>query len=221
MHTSDLIKLKDEQGDYLTPFKGTGQLNEEVADYVIVYNDGTEERITIHERFQIGMFQQHWGENSILSVAHHKPKPKRAHHEQMAEHWGSSQTRVDVSDRGRWINWLWAWENPHPSKQVSGFRFEPKNITPIVVSAISAGKVTSNPLRWQARQKAIFTIPDNVQFDSKLSEEGLLSQVQLDLGQMISAQPRPLYSKEDWPKGYVNKLPEVSIYTCVKNGERW
>ncbi|MCK4855089.1 MAG: twin-arginine translocation signal domain-containing protein, partial [Bacteroidales bacterium] len=126
LHTSDLIELRDEQGDYKKPFMGTGQLNDEVADYVIVYSDGTEERSTIRERQHIGMFRQHWGENSILSVAHHKPKPLRAHHEQMTGVWGSSQTRVSASDRGDWINWLWAWKNPHPEKHISGFRFEPK-----------------------------------------------------------------------------------------------
>ncbi|MCK5463094.1 MAG: hypothetical protein KAI95_08755, partial [Bacteroidales bacterium] len=89
-------------------------------------------------------------------------------------------------------NWLWAWENPHPEKQISGFRFEPKNRTSIVISAISAGQVTSNPLRWQARQKAVFSIPEDGKFDPAMTGDGLLSQVQLDMGQIISALPRPL-----------------------------
>jgi len=210
LHTSDIIKLRDEHGDYKQPFKGTGQLNEEVADYVVVYADGTEERTTISERYQIGMFQQHWGENSILSVAHHKPNPLRAHHEQMTGGWGGSQTRVSASDRSGWINWLWAWENPHTEKQISGFRFEPNNKTSIVISAISAGQVTSNPLRWQARQKAIFAIPDDGKLDPELTGDGLLSQVQLDLGQVISALPRALYPNENWAQSYHNKLPDVS-----------
>ncbi len=212
LHTSDSINLKDEENNvYKQPFKGRGQLNEEVADYVIVYGDGTEERATVRERHQIGMFQQGWGENSILSVAHHKPKPLRAHHEQMTRGWGHSQTRVSAADRGPWINWLWAWENPHPAKQITGFRFEPKNKTSIVISAISSGQVTSNPLRWQAREKAIFAIPDDGILDPSLTGDGLLSQLQLDLGQIISASPRTLYSKEDWAQGYNNKLPEVSV----------
>jgi len=210
LHTSDFMEMRDEEGDYKNPFMGTGQLNDEVADYVIVYADGTEERSTIRERHHIGMCQQHWGENSIQSVAHHKPKPLRAHHEQMTGGWGTSQTRVSAADRGGWINWLWAWENPHPEKQISGFRFEPKNKTSIVISAISAGQVTANPLRWQARQKAIFSIPDDGKFDPAMTGDGLLSQVQLDLGQIISALPRPLYSNEDWVQSYNNKVPEAS-----------
>jgi hypothetical protein len=139
LHTSDFIELRDEQGAYKKPFMGRGQLNDEVADYVIVYADGTEDSSTIRERHHIGMCRQGWGENNILSVAHHKPKPLRAHHEQMTGGWGGSQTRVSASDRGGWINWLWAWENPHPEKQISGFRFEPKNKTSQV-----AGKAKSH-----------------------------------------------------------------------------
>ena len=210
LHTSDFMDLRDEQGEYKKPFMGTGRLNDEVADYVIVYADGTEEHSTIRERHHIGMCQQHWGENSIQSVAHHKPKPLRAHHEQMTGGWGTSQTRVSAKDRGEWINWLWAWENPHPEKQISGFRFEPKNRTSIVISAISAGQVTSNPLRWQARQKAVFYIPEDGKFDPAMTGDGLLSQIQLDMGQIISALPRPLYSNEDWAESYNNQLPEVS-----------
>jgi hypothetical protein len=211
LHTSDFIELKDKERDvYKQPFKGTGQLNEELADYFIVYADGTEEGTSILERNQIGMVQQHWGENSIQSVAHHKPQPLRAHHEQLTGDWGTSQTRASASDRSGWINWLWAWENPHPEKQISGFRFEPKNKTSIVISAISTGQVASNPLRWQARQKAVFSIPDEGKLEPELNGDGLLSQLQLDLGQIISALPRPLYAKEDWAESYNNKVPEAS-----------
>jgi hypothetical protein len=211
LHTSDLINLKDKDGKaYTLPFKGRGQLNEEVAEYIILYADGTEEPVRIRERYHIGMFQQSWGENSILSVAHHKPIPRRAHHEQMTRDWGNSQTRVSASDRGKWINWLWAWENPHPALEITGFRFKPVSKTPIVISAISAGKTGSNPLRWQSRQKAILSFPDNGKFDPDLTEDGLLSQVQLDLGQIISATPRFLYANDDWVSSYNNQLPEVS-----------
>jgi len=82
LHTSDSINLKEDGNDnFKQPFRGQGQLDVEVADYYIVYTDGTEASANIRERYQIGMFQQRWGENSIQSVAHHKPKPIRSHHE--------------------------------------------------------------------------------------------------------------------------------------------
>jgi len=211
LHTSDNINEEpDKESTQEHYFKGVGQLNEHIADYIIIYTDGSEERTEIRERHQIGMFRQIWGENNILSVAAHKPMPQRAHHEQMTWGWGSSQTRVNASDRGQWINWTWAWENPHPEKQISGFRFVPLKKVPIVISAVSSGMVTSNPFLWQARQKAVLNLHGSTKFDPALSEDGLLSQVQLDLGQVISASPLLLYPKEEWPESYNNKIPEIS-----------
>lgn len=210
LHTSDFIKMEDESGMLKKPFKGPGFLNEEVAQYFIVYSDGTEEMMSILERHQIGMFRQGWGENSIQSVAQHKPTPVRAHHEQMFQGWGGSQTRVNAADRSNWINWVWAWENPYPEKQIAGFRFESKISTPVIISAISYGNVSSNPLRWQSRQKAVLTLQGEDKFNPVLSEEGLLSQVQLDMGQVISATPKTLYPEGDWADSYNNKVPELS-----------
>ncbi|MEN8230909.1 MAG: CehA/McbA family metallohydrolase [Bacteroidota bacterium] len=226
LHTSDVIDLKEEgEGVYRQPFKGEGQLNEEIADYIIMYSDGTEAGATIRERHQIGMFQRGWGENSVQSLAHHKPIPLRQHHEQITSgiyheqvtvgRWGGSQTRVTSSDNFQWTNWLWAWENPHPDKIISGFRFEPNNKTSIVISAISAGMVRSNPLRWHSRQKAVFSIPDGQKFDPSLDRDGLLSQLQLDLGQVISAASRPLYPDKEWPESYNNQIPKISDHEVI------
>ena len=176
LHTSDFISNDS--------FKGVGQLNEHIADYTILYDDGSEELTAIRERHHIGMFRQIWGENNIQSVAAHKPMPQRAHHEQVTQEWGSSQTRVNAADRGQWINWLWAWENPHPEKQIIGFRFVPVKNVPVLISAISSGMISSNPFRWQTRQKTIFSLNGAGKFDTSLTDNGLLSQIQLDLGQV-------------------------------------
>jgi hypothetical protein len=211
LHTSDRMdQLKNKDGFYDTPFKGVGYLNEHVVDYVIIYEDNTEERVPVKQRHQIGMVQQQWGENCLQAVAHHKPAPTRQHHEQTTRNWGSSQTQVETFDRGEWINWLWAWENLHQQKKIVGFRFEPKNKMAIVLSAITAGRINSNPLRWLSRQKALFSLPEGVDFDATLSDDGLLSQIQLDLGQVISARPRFIYPDNKWAKTYNNMIPDMS-----------
>jgi len=211
LHTSDHYVLnQSEDGFYEKPFKGIGLLNEHIADYIILYEDGTELNLPVRQRYQIGVFQQIWGENCIESVAHHKPRSVRFHHEQTSEDWGWTQTKVTADDRGAWINWLWAWENPHPGKKITGFRFEPLNKTPIILSAITHGKVKSNPLRWQSRQKAKLTLPKGTDFKPELHAHGLLSQIQIDLGQVISAVPRLYYPNTVWEQSYNNKVPDIS-----------
>jgi hypothetical protein len=211
LHTTDVQQLEEDgNGFYERPFKGIGMLNEHIANYIILYEDGTEQTLPIRQRYQIGMFQQMWGENCVECVAHHKPRPVRFHHEQTNEDWGWTQTKVTADDRGNWINWVWAWENPYPDKRIKGFRFEPLNKMPIILSGITQGNVRTHPLKWNSRQKALLSMPEGTIFDPTLQEHGLLPQIQLDLGQVISAVPRTVYPNSTWEDSYNNKVPEIS-----------
>jgi hypothetical protein len=68
---------------------------------------------------------------------------------------------------GPWINWLWAWENPHPEKKLQGIRFEPQCGT-VIVSAVSRRRCHGeHPLRWQRRQKAVFFLPAGEDFQAR------------------------------------------------------
>ena len=69
-----------------------------------------------------GMLRAKRGENCFQAVTQDKPFPAQA------------GTRVVQPDRGEWINWLWAWQNPHPEKEIASLRFE--------LSAVSAGKAS-------------------------------------------------------------------------------
>jgi len=57
---------------------GTRATGRARADYVMLYQDGTQERAPIRRRRQIGAFQRRWGENCFEAVAHSKPRPVRA-----------------------------------------------------------------------------------------------------------------------------------------------
>jgi hypothetical protein len=209
MHTSDLLDPQKNPDGFISPMRGRGQLGQPAARYVIRYADGSEESAMIRRRFQIGTFQRNWGENCFEAVAHHKPHPFRAGQEQSHPDWGFSQTRATAADDSHWDNWLWAWENPHPERQVSAFRFEPGSHL-LVISAISGGDVAAMPLRWQSRAKACLRLPQGTTFLPNLDEHGLLKQIQLDLGQVISATPRLLYPNQNWPSTYNNQMPLVS-----------
>ncbi|MGC9468438.1 MAG: CehA/McbA family metallohydrolase [Anaerolineae bacterium] len=210
MHTADQKPMEGNEQGLITPMRGQGQLNEHVANYVMAYEDGTEMTAEIRRRHQIGAFQRIWGENCFQAVAHHKPYPLRAAHEQLQQSWGQTQTRVENPDAGPWVNWLWAWQNPNPAKRITGIRFEPVSGL-ILVFGISAGNVSTQPLRWRRRQKALLTLPEGETFRPELDDHGLLEQIQLDLGQVISAQPRLQYPDPVWRDTYNNQLPEPSL----------
>ncbi|MBN1670461.1 MAG: CehA/McbA family metallohydrolase [Kiritimatiellae bacterium] len=201
MHTSDIDPLRPDEAGLISPMPGEGRLAEHLADYVLCFQDGSEARARILRRHQIGMFTRSWGENCFQCVPHRKPKSFAAHHEQPAaptsRQWGHSQYRADSRDSGEWVNWLWAWENPCPRKTVVGFRFEPV-AGRILVSAVSAGNAAAQPLRWLSRRKAVLRLPRGTAFQRAREEDGSYRQVQLDMGQVISAAPRPLYPNARW-----------------------
>jgi hypothetical protein len=209
MHTSDQRPLDAGEGGLISPMRGVGQLGEHAATYVIVYADGTEEAIPIRRRQHLGAFQRIWGENCFEAVAHTKLRPQRAHHEQMTDDWGRSQTRVESADAGPWTNWLYAWENPHPERAIVGLRAEPSCGT-VVLCGLAAGEgLTAHPLRWERRRKGLLTLPEGTAFDPTLDAMGLLRQVRLDMGQVISATPQPVYPNDRWESTYNNQVPEV------------
>ena len=212
LHTSDVRQVETNPHGFISPMRGRGQLAEHAADYVILYADGSEARAAIRRRHQIGAFGRGWGENCFEAVAQHKVFALRTEHEQRHpdwSDWGGTQTRVTSADFGPWVNWLWAWENPYPEKVIVGLRFEPVAGL-VILSAVTAGNVQLLPLRWLPRRKACLTLPEGETFKPDLDEDGLLKQIKLDLGQVISATPRPVYPNETWPATRNNLLPEPS-----------
>jgi len=211
MHTSDVVTLgRNAQGFPVEPHGPFG-LCEPIASYIFRYSDGSEERVTIRRQHQIGMVRQSWGMQCFEAVSCRKPFPARPLSDQPRPGiaWGQAQTRVVQPDLLRWADWLWAWQNLHPERPLRGLRIEPKSGA-IVLSALTAGRVSSSPLRWESRKKAVLRLAEGEVFDPNLTGQGLLKHVQIDLGQVISAQQRALYPDKEWQSTYNNSAPRIS-----------
>ena len=211
MHTADVTGIDRNNGQFISPMRGSGELGVHVADYVLIYADGSQQRAEIRRRFQIGAMNRWWGENCFEAVADRKPAQHPSHSTEPVtlEFWGQRQTRAATDDLREWVNWLWAWENPHPRKAIVAIRFEPAGV-PVLISGLSVGKASSNPLRWETRQKAVLTLPKGKKFNPLLDELSQVRHIHLDMGQVISASPRTIYPNDSWGKSYNNKLPDVS-----------
>ncbi len=210
LHTSDVRPDPVNKDGFISPMHGIGKLGEHAADYVFVYEDGSEVRVPIRRRYEIGPVQRIWGENCAECVPHATAAPMKDLPEQGGTtRWGRRQSRVDWRDLSRWTNWLWAFRNSNSRKAVVAIRLEPV-CGIVVLSALSAGKARSHPLRWERRKKAVLRMPRNTAFDSVLDESGLYKQVQLDLGQVISVEPRFIYPNHCWPTTRQNLKPEES-----------
>jgi hypothetical protein len=214
LHTSDVRPLEANAAGLVSPMHGEGMLGELAATYVVRYADGSSASLPVRRRFQIGPVWRRWGVNCFEAVAAHKPHPLPANRERPGPEWGEAETRASAGDWARWQNWLWAWENPHPEVPIVGLRLEP-GIGVVVLAGLSAGDVSAHPLRWEARRKAILALPEGLAWQPTLDDDGLLAQVQIDLGQVISALPRPAYPQDGWADSYNNQLPEPSANELI------
>lgn len=206
LHTSDIRPSEPGPGGFISPARGEGRLGELAATYTVIYADGQELELPIKRRHHVGPVVRRWGENCFEAVAHHKPHPLRPPHEQDGPDWGHRQMRASPADESEWVGWLWAWQNPRPEAAISGLRLAPQSGV-VVVSGLAAGDATSLPLRWRPRQKALLTLPEGEPFAPTLDGHGLLAQIQLDLGQVISAAPQLIYPDDSWAESYNNQLP--------------
>jgi hypothetical protein len=75
MHTSDERPLARDASGFISPMQGEGQLNEHAADYVVLFEDGSQERVQIRRRHAIGAFHHRWGENCFQAVPATSPTP--------------------------------------------------------------------------------------------------------------------------------------------------
>jgi len=217
LHTSDRRKDKINKDGFISPMYGEGKLNEHAANYIVKYSDGSESKFPIKRRHQIGDVTHMWGEECFEAVASRKDHTIPSDHEQIIyssllkrriSGWGRSQTKVKVDDTSNFLTWLWAWENPFPKKKINSIVFEPVTGTSLIFG-ISAGRVSSFPLKWKQREKAILTLPKNQDFSSEMDEYGLLKQIKLDLGQIISAKVRHVYPNSSWEKTRPFLIPKI------------
>lgn len=210
MHTSDVCLPEANESGFVPAYKGLGALAEHCCDYVVLYGDGTEARTAIRRRHQISSYVM--GEFCVEAVGHAKPTPLPGGPSQriINDMWGTFQTHASPPGaRLRWTNYLWAWENPHPDRKISELRIEPLGGV-ILLFAASCGDLSTTPLQWQSRQKAALTLPEDEAFDPLIDNNGLLKQVQLDMGQVIFAKPRLIYPDDSWAETYNNQLPDAA-----------
>lgn len=193
LHSSDARPLGPNAHGFISPMRGEGQLGELACTYRVHYRSGAAVDIPIRRRFQVGSWTKRWGENCFEAVTCETPRTI-THPPQ--EPWGPAQTRVDPGDTGAFLAWLYAWENLRPEEPMESLECQAASGA-VVLFGVSAGSVTAHPLRWETRKKLVVRAADP-------------ADIQLDLGQVISARRRPLYPDERWEDSFNNELPGVS-----------
>ncbi len=192
-----------QSSDYLNPV--VTARGEHIADYVVVYKDGTEHRQSIRRRFEINQIQtrmqsgfssrQH---QAINSLPKREPYPDNA--------WGRWQTGVMVGDppiSGRTpasadkagrsnppSSWtIYALELPDTTKRIASLRIESTGAAAFAIGGITMFRGKENPLRHEPLE--------TLQIDSKGKSVDDI-ELLVDLGVIARQQDIQNFDSEAW-----------------------
>jgi hypothetical protein len=193
---------------------------EHLADYVVVFEDGSEHRQTIRRRFEISQAQSRM-QSGFASRQHQglSSMPKRGPYPENA--WGRWQTGVMVGDppvdgrtaakndkEGRSnppASWtIYALELPDSSKTIASVRIESTGAATIAIGAITVFDGQDHPLRHQPLE--------TVQIEASGKSADELS-VDVDLGVIARQQDIQSFDGEAWLGSTVKGWGESEIGT--------
>lgn len=135
---------------------------EHLADYVIVYSDGGEERVPVRRRFEVNQVNVRM-QNGFVSRQHQDLQALEMRGPYPENMWGRYQTGVTVGPialvpspprsvmptmMAPIASWsIYALPNPHPERPISGIRIEPTGAAAIGIGGLTLFTGEDHPLR--------------------------------------------------------------------------
>lgn len=170
-----------------------------VSTYTIQYADGSTSAHPIHRRFAIQQGNITWGAsayaampskadaafvstNEAIQLGGSNPPP-----------WGRGETRAGSGRDGGGNVWLYALPNPEPDKPLQSVSLAPGKEA-AVVYGMSLTELEDHPLRGYHRRKLLLKLPEG----AELNEIGEYTDLDIDLGVVISARRQLVYDHDAW-----------------------
>ncbi len=188
---------------------------ERLADYEIVYADGSVHSQPIRRRFEINEPTAVWGHLAFAARAHWMDAavdPLGAH---PAGQWGRDQTGVyQPSTPGPAAAcWVYALANPHPARPLKALRLCATGTDTLAVAAVTLYHGKEHLLRYQRLQTVRVVLPDG--------EAALPDQIpaSIDLGVIARRYAVPAFDPQAWlaaePKGWGEEAQVAAPTTTV------
>jgi len=146
-----------------------GSVGEHVADYALVYDDGTRAETAIRQRYEIGPTPRKWAGRALPLDWGQTPflAYNDAEHELMDRTCGrfdeAGARFVDIEDPQSRVPYvlpyrfyLWAFRNPHPTKQVRELRLTSADQS-VLIGAITASSIDEEPFTRSVARDVVVT----------------------------------------------------------------
>lgn len=167
---------------------------EHLADYVLVYADGSEHCQPIRRRFEVGEAMVAWGQWAFAARSHVEHEPRDWRGPYPAGQWGAYQTGIGQDPAsGPLLYWIYALENPHPDRELVALRLEPTGTARLAVAGITLYHGQKHPLRHRRLESLRISLPEPT------SPDGLETAV--DLGIIAHRYAVPAFDPERWLAG--------------------
>jgi len=158
---------------------------EHLADYALLYADGTQHCQPIRRRFEVGEAMAVGGlrQRAFAARPHVEDGPcdwRGPYAATMwANRWGAHQTGVKtgvsrIYAPGMLLYWIYALENPHREKDIVALRLSPTGAGRLAIAGITLYKGEEHPLRYRALESLRVTLRHALPLDDL--------QAQVDLG---------------------------------------
>ena len=205
--------LADYRGGKHPPGTLTGnELGALAAEYQLVYDDGAAETVPIHRRFGVQQARIGWGASAFAAVPHHNDVVQPTVSESLRlgrmpmTDYGNGETRHGSGrDHARELIWLYALPNPQPDRTLQEIRCVPHDER-VLIYGITTTQLREQPLRYRTRRSLELQLPPGVAFNAI----GELDDIEVDLGNVISARARLDYDREAWFGEATEAQPRVS-----------
>ena len=225
IRASYLLFLHSVENAKPNTFEGYGEVDPEgnemgslVSEYELEYEDSARITTPILRRFAIQQSRIGWGASAFAAApdADHLIFPTMTEDQTLGNcsdwPYGRAETRVRS---GRDFNleeilWIYALPNPEREKPLRTLRCKARNERSLIYG-LSHTLLVDHPLRPGVREKLRLRLPAG----AKLNELGVLEEIDIDLGQVISARAALDYDPHDWQGKHPNVQPTRSTSDVV------
>jgi hypothetical protein len=166
------------------------QPGEHLADYVLVFDDGTEHRTPVRRRFEVNDLVVAWGHLASAARPHWSDELRQWRGPHDTGRWGRNQQSSEGSGYdGAPTYWLYALINPDPGRRVVSVRLEPIAGS-IAIGGITAFQGPDHPLR----HRPLETMRISLRGPQKSAEP----RVDLDLGVLGHRRRQSVRAGDAW-----------------------
>jgi len=171
------------------------KVGEHLADAVLVYEDGSEQKFPVRRRFEVSSPIAAWGKECFNAMQSNTWRAAKLD-DPLARgtDWGNLQQTALPKPAGGAAIWIWALENPDPDRRLKALRIRASGEEPLVVCGLTLYHGRENPLRHNQRDVYRITLP------SATAGEPDRWKVEVDLGIMCRTYARGEFQPDAWLK---------------------